>query len=165
MVLLPTEANIDVVPAEASINAAARRRYHWCRCPWKLSLMLTLDKATTSYRYHLKLTSMTMPLLITSLSEAVLDITAQQFIMDTVTNQSYHQCCCCLPERNHRCHAYKSMNQRCRPTKLSLMPPPARAITNTAAHWNFHIYCLSLDHQYLFNSITCTCRGIWKIRQ
>ena len=56
MVLFPTEANIDVIPAEASINAAAGQRYHEFHCRKKLSYMSPLNKviigATSCKSYH-----------------------------------------------------------------------------------------------------------------
>ena len=48
MVLLPTEANINVIPAEASINIAARRRYHRCHCPLPIEAIIDVT-AQQSY--------------------------------------------------------------------------------------------------------------------
>ena len=98
VVLLSTETNIAVVPAEAIINIAACQRYHGCCYPQKLSWMLSLDKAiidAASYEsYHqcrcrLKLAIAIMVLLPT---EANMDVIPAEASIDTATRGRYHGC-------------------------------------------------------------------------
>ena len=117
MVLLPTKANINVIPAEASINAAVHQRYHWCRCPQKLSRMSSLNKAIidaascASYHqccYHSKL----------AIAIMVLFPTEAKWDTDIIQNKH-----CCLP-------------------KISWILLPAEAIMDIATRQSYYRWCI-----------------------
>ena len=122
MVILPTEANIDAVSAEASINAAACPKYHQCCCPQKLLPISPFDKAIIiiaasleSYhrcRCHSKLILMSMP------AKAIMMLSPTRVTIGVAANKNNHQ--------------------QQRPTKLSLVSLLAKAIIHILASWSYY---------------------------
>ena len=160
MVLLPTEANVDVVPAEARINATACQWYHRCCCPQKLSWMSSLDEAIIdasrkSYCFHLKLISMPMPLLIAPPRKTSLMPQPTNLLWTpSPTKDTIHA----IPKKVSISAADLQSYLQCHHLpELSLVPLPTETTIGVTNHWStdpmlIHKSCVSGDNRVSYSN-------------